>query len=105
MVLHFAAIITSCVSITSCGVTDGRGGNPRLDINLSTPVSERYSPSVTNAATLSTVPLRNGTPSCCRCQRKWRCFRRRWFGAGHSPHFVSVCPSYSRDDAADEQHP
>ena len=26
MVLHLAAIITSCVGITSCGVTDARGG-------------------------------------------------------------------------------
>ena len=35
-----------------------RGGNPRFDINLSTPLSERCSPSFANAA-LSTAPLRN----------------------------------------------
>ena len=38
--------------------TDDRGGNPRFDINLSTPLSERCSPSCANAA-LSTAPLRN----------------------------------------------
>ena len=38
--------------------TDDRGGNPRFDINLSTPLSERCSPSFANAA-LSTAPLRN----------------------------------------------
>ena len=38
--------------------TDDRGGNPRFDINLSTPLSERRSPSFVNAA-LSTAPLRN----------------------------------------------
>ena len=38
--------------------TDDRGGNPRFDINLSTPLSERCSPSFANAA-FSTAPLRN----------------------------------------------
>ena len=38
--------------------TDDRGGNHRFDINLSTPLSERCSPSIANAA-LSTAPLRN----------------------------------------------
>ena len=38
--------------------TDVRGGNPRFDINRSTPLSERCSPSFAKAA-LSTAPLRN----------------------------------------------
>ena len=38
--------------------TDVRGGNPRFDINRSTPLSDRCSPSFAKAA-LSTAPLRN----------------------------------------------
>ena len=38
--------------------TDDRDSNPRFDINMSTPLSERCSPSFANAAS-STAPLRN----------------------------------------------
>ena len=45
--------------------TDDRGGNPRFDINLSTPLSERCSPSFPNVACVNTTMLttRNESPA------------------------------------------